>query len=319
MYNEEQKIRFIREYTRSIKMADACESVFNAIAQYEERWGADLCTRTVDELTPVVESLVGVRVKSKGLRVIILKDYTKWCIAKKIAGARDDMLRVSVLGLGKLKTHMVPNPLQLQIYLNQICEPETEQTVDLIYRCYYWLAYSGMDEEDILKVQCSDVDFERMVVCFGGEEYPIYREALTAFRLAATLTEFVYKHPNYPPDKIVRRNRVFGNELVRGIRSAPTVMYMRAALSRRSKECLEAGKTEKHLSYYRVWMSGLFYRMREKELAGIPVDFSGVVSKFMEGKTYKLDSGRNTQEAKKRAIVAEYMEDYMRWKAAFLI
>ena len=55
----------------------------------------------------------------------------------------------------------------------------------------------------------------------------------------------------------------------------------------------------------------------QRERAGIPVDFSGEASKFMEGKTYKLDTGRNTPEAKKRAVVNDYMQDYERWKAAF--
>lgn len=319
MYNEQLKTQFIREYTKSLSMADACVSAFNAAEPFEVQWDADLCTRSTEELQPVVEQLVGFRVKSKWLRIVILKDYVKWCIANGVAGACDGIMKIENVGLSKVKTQMVANPTHLQKYLNEICEPESEETTDNIYRCFYWMAYGGIPEEDILKVKCSDVDFENMVIRYGTEEVTIYREAIPAFKNATRLTEFVFKHPNYPPDKIVRRNRAPGDTVIRGIRSVPSTMALRTELSRRSKKNLEDGNTEMKLSYYRVWLSGLFYRMYERERAGLPIDFTGAASRFMEGRTYKLDSGRNTPEAKKRAITNDYMQDYQRWKAAFAI
>ena len=319
MYNQDLKTAFIREYTTSLKTADACESAFNAIEPYEENWHADLCTQSKETLCPVVEQLVGFRVKSKWLRIVIFKDYVKWCIANGVPGVCDGMLKIDNLGLGKVKTQMVANPTQMQMYLNDVFEPETEQTTDSIYRCVYWMAYAGMDEDEIINVKCSDVNLENLSINFNGKEYQIYREALPAFKNAVCLTEFVYKHPNYPPDKKVWRNRVPGDTLIRGVRSTPTTLTIRAELSKKSKKGLEEGKTSKQLSYYRAWLSGLFYRMHEREIAGLPVDFSGVATQFMEGRTYKLDSGRNTPEAKKRAITNDYMQDYQRWKAAFSI
>ncbi len=317
MYNEELKTRFIREYTQSLSRAEACKQAFNAIQPYEENWGDDLCTRSTEELAPVIEQLVGYRVRSRWQRIIIFQKYVKWCLANHVKDACDGMLHIDSVGLSKVRTQMVSNPTQLQMYLDAICEPESEQTTDNIYRCFYWMAYSGMEEGAILKAKCSDVDFNNMVIHSGDEEFEIYREAIPAFKNAATLTEFVYKHPNYPPDKKVIRNRAPGNTLIRGIRSATSAVALRVELSRRSKKAIEHGCTDKQLSYYRVWLSGLFYRMYQREVAGIPVDFSGEASKFMEGKTYKLDTGRNTPEAKKRAVVNDYVQDYERWKVAF--
>lgn len=319
MYNEELKTKFIREYTHSLSRADACKQAFNAMEAYEKQWGVDFCTKSTAELEPVIEQLVGFRVRSRWQRIIIFQQYVKWCIANRIEGACDGMLHVDNVGLSKIRTQMVPNPMQLQMYLDVICEPESEQTTDNIYRCFYWMAYSGMTEEAILNTKCSDVDFENMVIHSGGEEFDIYRDAIPALRNAATLTEFVYKHPNYPPDKRVVRNRAPGNTLIRGVRSTTTIAALRVELSRRSKKFLEDGSTDKQLSYYRVWLSGLFFRMHQREIAGIPVDFSGAASKFMEGKTYKLDTGRNTPEAKHRAVVNDYLQDYERWKAAFYL
>lgn len=317
MYNEELKTRFIQEYTNSISRAEACVQAFNAMEQFEVRWGKDFCTKTAAELEPVIEQLVGFRARSRWSRIIIFQKYVKWCVAHRVKDACDGMLQVECVGLDKVKSQMVSNPTMLQAYLDVVCDHESEQTTDNIYRCFYWLAYSGMEERDILNVKCSDVDFNNMVVRYGGVEYEIQREAIPAFRNAATLTEFVYKHPNYPPDKRVIRNRAPGDTLIRGVRSTTTLAALRVELSRRSKKFIEDGMTDKQLSYYRVYLSGLFYNMKKREEAGIPVDFSGAASRFMEGKTYKLDAGRNTQEAKKRAVVNDYLQDYERWKAAF--
>ena len=317
MYNEELKTRFIQEYTKSISRAEACVQAFNAIEPFEVQWDADFCTKSAAELEPVVEQLVGFRVRSRWLRIIIFQKYVKWCLAHKVKDACDGMLQVECAGLDKVRTQMVSNPTMLQAYMDVVCDPESEKTTDNIYRCFYWMAYSGMDEHDIMNVKCSDVDFNNMVIRYGGEEYEIHREAIPAFRNAATLTEFVYKHPNYPPDKKVIRNRALGNTLIRGIRSTTSLAALRVELSRRSKKFIEDGLTDKQLSYYRVYLSGLFYNMKKREEAGIPVDFTGVASRFMEGKTYKLDAGRNTPEAKKRAVVNDYLQDYERWKAAF--
>ena len=72
------------------------------------------------------------------------------------------------------------------------------------------------------------------------------------------------------------------------------------------------------LSYYRVWLSGRFYRLYETELAGGAVDFTELAAEHMEGKTYKLGSGRNTPMAKQRKLAAEYAIDYNRWKATLI-
>ena len=317
MYNEELKTKFVRGYTNSISTAEVCQTIFNAFEQYEVEWDADLCTRSAEELQSVVDNLVGFRARSKWMRLIILKDYVKWCIGMKVPGACDGMLKIETVGLEKVKHQTVASPLHLQRYLDSICEPESEETTDNIYRCFYWLAYGGVAEEDILSIKCSDVDLNNMVVRYNDTEVPIYREALPAFKNCVKLTQFVYKHPNY--DKLVYKDRADGDTLVRGIRSAPSIKAMRVELSRRSKAKMDEGKTDLKLSYFRVWISGLFYRMYERERAGMPVDFSAAAAQFMEGKTYKLDRGRNTPEAKKRQLTRDYLEDYERWKLAFAI
>ena len=318
MYNDIIKTKFIKQYTTKIKMREACINTFNVFEPHETKWNADLCTQGTDVLQPIVNDALGMRASSKRLRLSILTDYVKWCIDNQIPGACDGMLHVTTTGVEKMKKQMVTSPLHLQVYLNQVCEPESRETTDNIYRCYYWLAYAGISEEDILKVKISDVDFVYMVVKYNGKEYPIYREAIPALRNCVNLTQFVYNHPNYAANKTVYKTRVDGDTLIRGVRSLPTIESMRVELSRRSKKCLDSGKTNLKLSYYRVWLSGLFYRTYERELAGLPIDFLDAAEEFMNGKTYKLEKTRNTLTTIRNKISRDFLQDYENWKLTLI-
>lgn len=316
MYNSELKTRFVRDYTTSVEVAKVCESIFNRFEPYECAWNADLCTKTAQDLQPIIDTIVGLRERSKWKRINILRDYVKWCISvSKVPGACDGMLQINSVGLYKVKKQTVANPTHLQKYLNLICQPESNKTTDNIYRCYYWLAYGGVSEEDILSVKCSDVDLQNMVVHYRDTDIPIYNEALPAFKNCVELTQFVYNHPGY--SNTVWKERVEGDTLVRGIRANLSLYSLRVEISRRAKKNEE--KTGLRLSYFRTWISGVFYRTYMKELAGDAPSFGSVAMQQMDGKTYKLASGRNTPEAKKKKIIKDYTNDYERWKLAFKV
>ncbi len=319
MYNTELKEKFVKEYTDGISLRKSCLTLFNFLEKYENEWGADICTKREDELKQVVDNVVGLRVSSKTLRLSILRNYAEWCIKNNVPGACDGLLKINPDNTEKIKQEMVRNPRHLQRYLDEICVPESDETADNTIRCYYWLAYAGMAEADIFNVRCSDVHLDDLVVVYNGEAYTIYREAIQAFKNCVNLKEFVYVHPNYEP---IKRSRVDGDILIRGFRSVPTVGSMRVELSRRSKrylaECSKSNdKCGLRLSYYRVWLSGVFYRLYEDELAGIKPDFYVIVDAVTGDKEYNLSSGRNTQGAKKRKLASEYSTDYKRWKMTF--
>jgi len=316
MYNEEQKTKFIRSYTSSINTANVASTVFNAFEEYEQQWQADLCTRSTEELQPVIDALVGLRSKSRWMTLSILKEYVKWCIAMKIPSACDGMLHIEVVGIDKIRQQMVASPLHLQMYLDQVFDKEEIETIDNIYRCYYWMAYGGIREEDTLLIKVEDIEFGQLIIRYRETSVPIYREALPAFKNAISLPSFLYNHPNY--NRPIRRDRVSGDTIMRGIKATTKTMTIRSSLSKRSAEAIKAGKTDQQLSFYRVWLSGLFYRMYERERAGIPVDFSDAAVSYMEGKTYTL-CGREKIEHRQNRIERDYMEDYQRWKLAFSI
>ena len=315
MYNKELKTKFVREYTKNINVSNLCMSIFNDFEKYEQEWNADLCTRTVTELQPAVDNAFGLRGTSKRRALIVLKEYVKWCTKTNVPGACNGMLEINSVGFDKLKTQTVSSPLHLQNYLNSVFESEDEKTVDNIYRCYCWLVYGGIPDRDALKITSDDVDLTNMIVHYGEIEVPIYREALKSFKNCIELSQFVYKHPLY--NNIIYRDRAPGDILIRGIKANISLQSMRVELSRKIKKAIDQGKTTIKLSHFRIWISGVFYRMYERERAGVPADFSKIAEQFMEGKEYKLDSGRNTKDAVRRKKAKEYLEDYERWKTAF--
>ena len=316
MYNEDLKKRFVRDYTGSLNTANVAATVFNAVEKYETEWNADLCTRSTEELQPVIDEIVGLRSRSKWMTLTILKEYVKWCIAMKVPGACDGMLHIEAVGLDKVRHQMVSSPLHLQRFMDSIFDSESDETIDNIYRCYFWMAYGGIDEDDTILIRNEDVDFSEMIIRYKTISVPIYREALPAFRNAVNLTSFVYKHPNY--SKTIRRDRVPGDTIMRGIKAVTKTFTMRATLSKRNIKAVEVGKTDMQLSFYRVRMSGLFYRIYEMERAGIAPNFSDAALRVMDGKTYSL-KGREKIEHKQNRIERDYMEDYQRWKLAFSI
>ena len=117
---------------------------------------------------------------------------------------------------------------------------------------------------------------------------------------------------------MITRDRVSGDTLMRGIRAVKKTATLRSILSKKSAKAIEDGLTQQQLSFYRVWMSGLFYRMYDRERAGIPVDFSEAATDFVADRTYVLN-GRIKLEHKQNRIEKNYMEEYQRWKLAFSI
>ena len=316
MYNDELKARFIKDYTQSINTANVATTIFTAIAPFEKEWQADLCTKTAEELQPVIDKVVALRFRSQWMSLNILKEYVRWCMSMRVPDVCDGMLHITVAGLDKVKSQMVSSPLHLQQYLDAVFQKESAQMLDNLYRCYYWMAYGGIHDNDILSIKVSDVDFTKMCIQYGDTSAPIYREALPAFHNAVELTSFQYEHPNYA--KPIWRDRVPGDTLIRGYRAVTQMRYFRSNMSHRSADAIKQGKTELQLSFYRVWISGLFYRMYERERAGLPVDFTGVAAELMSSKAYVI-KGRTKIEHRQNQRARDYMEDYQRWKLAFSI
>lgn len=315
MYNSVIKEKFIAELSSNLSRREACLSLFNSLEKYENEQQMDLCAMTPEQLQPVANKMMTIRKTGSRMRMTILQSYFTWCLKNNIPGASDGIFHVELSNVDRLKKSMFANPLMLQQFLNLVFEPESDKCTSMVYRCIYWMAYGGIKIEDVGNITAEHIDFSHMVIRYNDSEYPIYREALNTFHVCAEETQFYYRNPVYVNSGDQWRDRAAGKSIVRGIRQVvDNPEYIRAMMSRVSRESKRNGKTELRPTYYSVFLSGLFYRIYEMEIAGFPPDFSVAADEFVSEGSYS--SGRYKQKARSKAI-RDYMADYENWKLVF--
>ena len=315
MYNEELKQRFILEFTQSDANRKLLIKLFNNIEKHELQWGADFCTRSSQELEPMLGDVLGIRSNSRTTALSALRAYVKWCIQNNVPGAVDGLTDVTVDGSSKIRNQMVQSPLQLQRYLNAVYEPEDSETIDVLYRCYLWCAYIGIDEDLVLDIKISDVDLRERTVSVGGRVFYFYKEADLAFRKALELESFNYSHKNYGT---IRRDRNEGDTLFRGYKGETKLRTLRAALTGNSALAVKEGKTQRRLTYDKTKLSGLFFRIYERECNGFDADFQSVASAMAEEKRTQ-ESSEETVRLMRVRKEWELKKDYNNWKTAFML
>lgn len=325
MFNGERKLRFISEKIKNEARKESSMQTFLALSSFEDKYGKDVCEFSKEEVNESFGEILGFRASSKRSRLSIVKSYLEWCEKQGYVVTSKQFIDKDSFSNDKFRRQSVANPSHLHRYMNMIYEKESENTVDNTHRCMLWMAYAGIGESDAYNVSVDDVNMDELIIRVGNDEYPIYREAIPAFRACVNNTEFVYKHPKYAADVVVYRTRINGNRLIRGF-STTSITTLRVDLTKRQKVKKYASESDLNdplmdlsISYYRVWLSGLFYRMYEAERSGIPVDFMPAAAEFMRGKEYKLDKSRNLISAKQRQVAKDYLRDYNIWKEVYSI
>ena len=308
MFNEDLKVRFIKECSETEDSAYRISRMFKIAEKYERVWGADICTRSEAELGDAVEDMIGVRSGAQISHLSILRRYAKWCLRNEVPGACDGLLKIHEIGLKKIKTRMVGDPKQLQEYFDYAFPPEFDCRIDNVYRCFFWMAFAGLDEEDTPRVTAKDVDLRNMIIRLDGKEYPLYIEAAPAFRHLCTADSFLCDFIRY--EKIVKR--VPGDQILRGTRGddgVNTDSIRRSAL-RKLSAAFETSSEKIKLSYKNIQLSGIFYRIYEKEKLSGQYDFSEYFTELFKNK-------KDLTDRRKIQAREEFENDYLRWKTAF--
>lgn len=320
MFNEELKSRFISEKYLDENSQVWVKGLFDRTEPFEEKCGKDLCALSDEEFVEAFNGITGIRNSGREIILRMLRNYVSWCIDNDVPNTRPELLEVDGGISDKIKAQTVGNPTHLQRWLDFIFVPEKDETLDNVNRAYCWLAYSGIRENEAFEVQDSDVDFENMVIHLHGKEYPIYREGIPALRNCKTHASFIYDNPRY--EKPIYKDRLPGHDLLRACRGgANNIMSMRTMMNRRIRIAMKKCEDETvkiRLTYFRIWMSGLFYRMYEAERAGMPVDFSGVVKEDLK---IRAENGGDIQDrfygSMRNSLIKNYIKDYEDWKETY--
>lgn len=308
MFNEDLKNRFVAECSETEDSAYRMRRMFKISEKYENAWNADLCTRSESELGEAVEEMIGVRSGAQLTHLSMLRKYAKWCLNNDVPDACDGLLKIHEVGLKKIRTRMVSGPKHLQEYFDLAFPPEFDCRIDNIYRCFFWMAFAGISEEDTSKVLTSDVDLKNMVIRIGERRYPIYKESIPAFRHLCTADSFLCDFVRY--EKVVRR--IPGDQLLRGTRGddgIKTDSIRRSAL-RKFSAAFETSFEDVKISYKNIMFSGIYHRIYEKEKLTGECSFSEYFEEMFKDKEGLTD--RRKLQAKE-----EFRNDYTRWKAAF--
>ena len=188
--------------------------------------------------------------------------------------------------------------------------------MDDIYRCYFWLIYSGMKREDTVLTTRNQIDFDTMSVRYKYTNLPIYREAIAAFRNVMTLDSFFYEHPNYS----TQRKRLPGEKFLRGVKGETTFSGIKNGAEKKSSEAFAENRVSVHLTSANVELAGFFHRVFELERIGVPVSFA---EKIMRDTCVppgvELDENEKSLLRRRRTKLEKvYERRYIKWKLAYM-
>ena len=313
MYNSELKTRFLKDYTQRIETARKVEEVFNRISKFEEKYQTDFACMSNEQATEVINSLQGTRACSIENTLGSIRKYVSWNIEIGTPDVNKGILELKPTDVSHIKSKLVKDPIHLARILNKSFAPVEEKTIENIFRFYVWGYYMGMSEEQILKCTKDDIDYKKMVICIDDEYFQIFRESLDVITFCADSEVVAERRHAHVRDF---STRAAGTELYRGVRQVNSSNAARVAVSKRLKEAFHSGAVDVDINRRGLWLSGMFYRMYERESLGFPVDFTNDAIKIMSGKEYKTNR-KETIGVKRHRIVIDLQEDYENWKIAY--
>lgn len=323
MYNAERKLAFIEDKGYSPSSKRDLISKFEGFSVYEEKFGKDLSQMDIQELQVAFDSVSGIGRLTVRQMKSILKNYVRWCKSEGLQ-TTDSILHIRLDSdekISQVRDTMVKSPSHLKSIMDEgadgepIFAPAEKETMDIVYRTFYWMAFAGMSDKDALLVRTANIDFKNRQIVYDGVRYELYEEGLEDVKKAATLNDFWYEHPNYG---VRRRKRTDGDLLLRGFtKGTPNLIQMRNG----SPKGMGGSDSRKWgLTYRRILESGIFYRAREFESVGkwswALQMFTDVILRDLKSGRIKIPDGKDfsyIEKIKKK----HYIEEYERWKLAF--
>lgn len=305
MYNAERKEKYL--YESSFSNNPTClSSIFRTTEPYEQTLGVDLCAMSPDDLQAIFDQEFGYKSKPVEDYMSLLKKYIVWSqeqgypICEDLLSFKPDM-RV------KMQRYMVSSPAHLEKILNMCFTPLSSETIDCLYRCYFWMAFSGLPEEEVVKVAVNEINLSTNTIEHNGESYPIDPEAVPAFRMGCEAEQFLFIHPKYQ----TYRKRFDGPYLMRGVRNARMSLK-----SLQNVKNIHMAKKKIALTYDSISLSGMFYRAYMMEKDGHTVNFDTYSVEYALQSIQNRNSKRDL-ETISRQVRYLISRDYANWKMAF--
>lgn len=308
MFNEQQKVRYIDSLKSAIDKQIAV-SLMSTLEKYEDRFEKDVCLWGKQEISTVIEEEARYRSTTTQASVIrLIKRYMRWCENNGVSTNIGDVMffKTSSNHIGDIT---FASPDELQQYLDAVFKPVFMRSSDNICRAAMWMAFIGLSGNDAVKVLRSDYNTETQCIEYNGTEFPVYKEAAEALLFCKNSTTIIIYRTLNGTKTQSERNRsetpylLFGE--CKSGRIGPAKFHTIVnGISARLSEASENGCISTPITYNKVYLSGLFYRVYEQERIGIPPRFDNELAKRKVGSSvWKIEE-------------SYLMNDYNNWKEA---
>lgn len=298
MFNESQKIAFIKSATKSASSARSFETPFRHSEKQEALLDADICTWNEEQIVSFFKSRKHTNIRSLQNEYYTIRRYVKWCTENQIPNTSEAINNVNVdllVDPSGYAEKMINSPASLTEYLSKIPEKGPASVPVFIFNAYYWLAFCGIPQDLLFSIKKDNIDIQNQMISIDGLNRDICAEAKQAIEYIALWAKT-------------------GETIFAGyghaINSKDIGSYVKDRIV-----------GAKYLTYDNVYKSGLFYRMYQRELSGFPVSFDEEVEKSIERHEY---AGYGDDRARKESIRSRknkmrksLLDDYALWKAAF--
>ena len=326
MYDEDKRRYVTQAYPKSVESQHVVLHSLLSLKGFESDYGSDFTLAPIDKLQPAFNSVVSSAWVGASNTLRHIRQYARWRRAQGLP-CGEGVFHLQIDQDIAIRESMLSSPEQLAMLLNAVFDPPSMHTIDIVYRVFLWMGFSGLEDREAVSITADSVNLDRMYIETGAREYPLYDESIEDFRLACELRAFIQG------DRQVQR--VSGNQIMRGKRrnrKANTddmlVHTIRPTLARKLANAANDNRKRQRpipvgfgITYNKVYLSGVFYRLYELERLGKPPDFDQYARETFERaqsgeKPYKV-SIRNPQAAILLRLKKTAATDYANWKRAF--
>lgn len=316
MYNEEVKLRFISETNACAPMVYMLKSA----ESYEIKYGKDLSDFTQEEMQDFVDKTVGVSHLSRRARFSSIKTYLKWCADNGIGAGVGVLDKVSTDDIKAYKERYVSSAKHLQAILDEVFKPESDLSIDNVYRAFFWLAFCGIPQCEIMNVKKGDVKLDTFEIMYNGCYFGLDLYAVESISNCAKLNEFRRYNTIYKNGFTVC-DREPSDTLLSGVGSngynGLTYEAISTMIRKRIRKVFANGDQIPKIDASHMYKSGLFVRAyaTEKE-SGVEPDFKDVI--LIENRISTAEPLTEAQVKKRLSQRGrEFRHDYKLWKSAF--
>lgn len=179
--------------------------------------------------------------------------------------------------LEEIRITMVSSPYFFNNYLDSVFLPTENNSIENLYRCAMWLLFIGLELDEIVDLEISNIDLYNRRIVYKDKCYVIPDYSFDSIESCISAISFYYPNKNYANCNGVWKNRFNGNKLIRGETEELKAKTVKDMLGRYIKEANVSGKTKKRMTLGMVSLSGSYYRLRVKEIdCGTPPDFEAL-------------------------------------------